>query len=90
MDKCNHPKLKGLKKISIHNDQELEGKLALHAEQSHQQLRQMRLDNERDRRHQEDGHHSKLAAEFRQHDELEAEIVRLHRKRTKYPVLVAQ
>ena len=50
----------------------------------------MRLDNERDRRHQEDGHHSKLAAEFRQHDELEAEIVRLHRKRTKYPVLVAQ
>ena len=54
-----------------------------HLEQSHQQLSQMRLDHEKDRRRQEDNHHSKLAAEFKQHDQLEAEIVRLHRKRTK-------
>ncbi|XP_046630925.1 cilia- and flagella-associated protein 57-like [Daphnia pulicaria] len=71
---------------SRHNDQfdraidkiqELEKKLAQQVEQSHQQMMQLRLDGDNERRRLEEAHHSKLASEYRHHQSLESTIEQL-------------
>lgn len=43
-------------------------------EQSHQQMIQLRIEGDNERRKLEEAHHSKLAAEYRHHQALEAQI----------------
>ncbi|XP_032791524.2 LOW QUALITY PROTEIN: cilia- and flagella-associated protein 57 [Daphnia magna] len=62
---------------AIDKIQELEKKLAQQLEQSHQQMMQLRLDGDNERRRLEEAHHSKLASEYRHHHTLESKIEQL-------------
>ena len=63
--------------ISIQFEKELEKKLTEQAEHNHQQMMQLRLDGDNERRRLEETHHSKLAAEYRHHQSLESQIEQL-------------
>ena len=62
---------------------ELEKKLAEQQEQSHQQMAQLRLDSDTERRRLEEAHHSKLAAEYRHHQALESQIDQLKQQHSR-------
>ena len=64
--------------------QELEKKLTQQVEQSHQQMMQLRLDGDNERRRLEESHHSKLAAEYRHHQALESQIEQLKIEHIRY------
>ena len=53
-------------------------------EQSHQQMMQLRLDGDNERRRLEESHHSKLAAEYRHHQALESQIEQLKIEHIRY------
>jgi len=58
--------------------------LAEQIEQSHQQVVQLRLDSDAERRRLEESHHSKLAAEYRHHQNLENQIEQLKQHHIRY------
>lgn len=60
--------------------------MALQVEQSHQQMMQLRLDGDNERRRLEESHHSKLAAEYRHHQSLESQIEQLKIEHIRYSI----
>ena len=54
------------------------------ADVSHQQLMQIRMDGDNERRKLEEAHHSKLAAEYRHHQSLESQIEQLKLEHIRY------
>ncbi len=78
--------LRILNRFDVVCSQELEKKLAQQVEQSHQQMMQLRLDGDNERRRLEEAHHSKLASEYRHHQSLESTIEQLKVEHIKYKI----
>lgn len=60
--------------------------MAQQAEQNHQQIMQLRIDGDNERRKLEEAHHTKLAAEYRHHQGLESQIELLKVEHVRYVV----